>query len=156
MALLDGGLRSATAVAVRDCELLRLGKTAFERLAGQHPGAMLSLVSLLARRLRDTTHHHGDAAPIRTVALVPTGHGADHRRFVDALSGQLAGDGRRVMQLDGGTPLTTEQLNAVETASDLVLYCGEVGDTEWTRLCLRQADRVMLVAPANSHFTMPE
>jgi NTE family protein len=155
MALLDGGLRSATAVAVRDCELLRLGKTAFERLAGQHPGAMLSLVSLLARRLRDTTHHHGDTAPIRTVALVPTGHGADHRRFVDALSARLAGNGRRVTRLDGGTPLTTEQLNAVETASDLVLYCGEVGDTEWTRLCLRQADRVLLVAAADSPFTMP-
>jgi NTE family protein len=156
MALLDGGLRSATAVAVRDCELLRLGKAAFERLAGRHPGAMLSLVSLLARRLRDTTHHHGDTAPIRTVALVPTDHGADHRRFADELSSQLAGNGRRVTRLDGGTPpLTTEQLNAVETASDLVPYCGEVGDTAWTRLCLRQADRVMLVASADSPFAMP-
>ena len=43
----------------------------------------------------------------------------------------------------------------METASDLVLYCGEAGETGWTRLCLRQADRVMLVASAHSPFIMP-
>jgi NTE family protein len=156
MALLDGGSRSATAIALRDSVLLRLGKAAFDRLVGQHPGSMLSLVALLARRLRETTHHAGEAAPIRTVALVPADHAVDHRRFVAELADQLAGNGRRVTRLDGETPaLTTEELNAVETASDLVLYCGEAGDTGWTRLCLRQADRVMLVAAAGSRFARP-
>jgi NTE family protein len=157
MAVLDGSLRSATAIALRDTELLRLGNAEFERLVGEHPRSMLALVSLLARRLRETTHPAGDAAPIRTVALIPTDHAADHRTLVYALADRLARDGRRVARLDGETSeLSAERLNAVETASDLVLYCGEVGDTDWTRLCLRQADRVMLVAPANSHFTMPE
>jgi NTE family protein len=156
MALLDGGSRSATAVALRDSVLLRLEKAAFDRLVGQHPGSMLSLVALLARRLRETTHHAGEAAPIRTVALVPADHAVDHRRFVAELADQLAGNGRRVARLDGETPaLTTEQLNAVETTSDLVLYCGEAGDTAWTRLCLRQADRMMLVAAAGSPFAPP-
>ena len=159
MALLDGGLRSATAIALRDTELLRLGKAEFERLAGQHPRSMLALVSLLARRLRDTTHGAGDAAPIRTVALIPADHAADHRALAAALADRLAGEGRRVARLDGETPApSAERLNAVETASDLVLYCGEAGeagDTGWTRLCLRQADRVMLVASAHSPFIMP-
>jgi NTE family protein len=157
MALLDGGLRSATAIALRDTELLGLGKAEFERFAGHHPRSMLSLVSLLARRLRETTHRASNAAPIRTVALIPADHAADHRSLAAALVDHLAGSGRRAARLDGETPaLNAERLNAVETASDLVLYCGEAGDTDWTRLCLRQADRVMLVAPANSHFTMPE
>jgi NTE family protein len=156
MALLDGGLRSATAIALRDSELLRLGKAEFERLAGQHPGSMLSLVALLARRLRDTTHRAGEAAPIRTVALVPADRAVDHRRVAAELADQLTGNGRRVTRLDGDMPaLTTEGLNAVEAASDLVLYCGEAGDTGWTRLCLRQADRVMLVAAAGSPFVLP-
>jgi NTE family protein len=156
MALLDGGVRSATAIALRDTELLRLGKAEFERLAGRHPRSMLALVSLLARRLRETTHHTGDAAPIRTVALVPTDHAADHRVLAEALADRLVASGRRVARLDGETPaLSAERLNAVESASDLVLYCGEAGDTGWTRLCLRQADRVMLVASAHSPFTLP-
>jgi NTE family protein len=156
MALLDGGLRSATAIALRDSELLRLGKAEFERLAGQHPGSMLALVALLARRLRDTTHRAGEATPIRTVALVPADRAVEHRHIAAELADQLARDGRRVTRLDGDMPaLTTERLNAVEAASDLVLYCGEAGDTAWTRLCLRQADRVMLVAAAGSPFVLP-
>jgi NTE family protein len=106
--------------------------------------------------LRNTTHHTGDAATIRTVALIPADAAADHARIARELSALLAGNGRRVTRLDGEAPaLTTEGLNAVETASDLVLYCGEVGDTAWTKLCLRQADRVMLVASAGSPFAMP-
>src|SRR5712691_8204790 len=104
MALLDGGLRSATVIALRDSELLRLGKVAFERLAGQHPSSMLSLVSQLARRLRDTTHRAGDAATIRTVALVPTDHDADHQRIAEELSDHLTSNGRRVARLDGEAP----------------------------------------------------
>jgi NTE family protein len=156
MALLDGGLRSATVIALRDTELLQLGRASFERLAEQHPSSMLSLVSLLVRRVRNTTHRAGDAATIRTVALIPADADADHARIARELSALLAGNGQRVTRLDGEAPaLTTEQLNAVETASDLVLYCGEVGDTGWTKLCLRQADRVMLVASAHSPLAMP-
>lgn len=156
MALLDGGLRSATVMALRDTELFQLGRASFERLAEQHPSSMLALVSLLARRLRDTTHRAGDAATIRTVALIPAAPDADHARVARELSTFLAGNGQRVARLDGDAPaLTTERLNAVETASDLVVYCAEVGDTAWTKLCLRQADRVMLVAAANARLAMP-
>jgi NTE family protein len=42
------------------------------------------------------------------------------------------------------------ELNAVHTASDRVLYFAEASDAGWTRRCLRQADRVLLMASSSS------
>src|SRR5579872_5352264 len=55
--LLDGGVRSATVEALRDTELVKLDKASCERLLKRNPRWILSLFSLLARRLRDTTRH---------------------------------------------------------------------------------------------------
>ncbi len=156
MALLDGSSRSATVVALRDTELLRLGKCSYERLVERHPRSMLSLVLPLVRRLRHTTHRSGSEAPIRTVALTPLDLGADQHRIARDLADALSTDGRRIQLLDcksAGHP--PQWFNAVETASDLVIYCADRSDTPWTKLCLRQADRVLLVASSNSSFIAP-
>jgi NTE family protein len=44
MGLLGGGLRSATVTALRDTELLRLGKSSFEKLVERHPQSMMSIM----------------------------------------------------------------------------------------------------------------
>jgi NTE family protein len=156
MALFAGGLRSATVTAIRDTELLRLGKSSCERLFQQHPRSMLPLLSLLAQRLSNTTHHVRPRTAIRTLALVPTGSGADHRRLAVALGNELARNGRRVRLLYSDAAMhTTTWFNLVESVSDQVLYCAEPTDSTWTKLCLRQADRVLLVAPSNAALQLP-
>jgi NTE family protein len=77
MALLAGGLRSATVTAIRDTELLRLDRSSCGRLFQQHPRSMLPLLSLLVQRLSNATHHASPRAAIRTLALVPIGSDAD-------------------------------------------------------------------------------
>ena len=47
MALLSGAPRSATVVALRDSELVRLKRESFEKLADQHPGLMRFVTRLL-------------------------------------------------------------------------------------------------------------
>jgi NTE family protein len=56
MAFFDGSVRSATVEALRDTELLRLDKASYEELLVRNPGFMRALMSLLVRRLRNTTH----------------------------------------------------------------------------------------------------
>jgi NTE family protein len=157
MALLDGGSRSATVIALRDSELLRLGKRSYERLVERHPRSMLSLILPLVRRLRHTTHRCGSDAPIRTLAVSPLDLTADSQRIARDLAAALAIDGRRIHLLDcrsAGHP--PQWFSAVETASDLVIYCTDGSDTPWTKLCLRQADRVLLIASSNSSFIAPK
>src|ERR1700686_4104342 len=156
MGILDGGLRSATVEALRDTELLRLDKSSCERLVDQYPRSMLSLVSLLVRRLRNTTRHADDQAQVRTVALVSTDHDADHRRVAHDLVNRLVADGQSALLLDcKSANRSTEWLSAAEADNDLVVYCAEPSNPDWTKLCLRQADRVLLGASSGAPFAMP-
>jgi NTE family protein len=150
MALLDGGLRSATVFAPRDTELLRLERRSYERLIQQHPRSMLPLMSLLVRRLRIATHHRGELAMIRTVALVPLDAEAEQHSLARDLADRLAANGQRVRLLDSKSAAhTTHWFNAAEVASDLVLYCSELIESPWAKLSLRQADRVLLIASSH-------
>ena len=54
LALIDGRPRSASVVAIRDCELRLVGRNAFEECMAQHPEIYRYLVNVLAARLRET------------------------------------------------------------------------------------------------------
>jgi CRP-like cAMP-binding protein len=156
MGLLGGGRRSATVTALRDTVLLRLEKSSFERLVGRHPLSMLSIVSQLVHRLRTTTRLGRDKTANRTVALLPVGQDVDHRVIARALAEQLASGGERIELLDSESSVhTAEWFNEVEARSDKVLFCAEPANSAWTRLCLRQADRVVFMVSAKSPFSVP-
>ena len=44
---------------------------------------------------------------------------------------------------------TAEWFNSFEAAHDVVFYRGDAPDSPWTHLCLRQADRIFLLARAD-------
>jgi CRP/FNR family transcriptional regulator len=54
LALIDGRPRSASVVAIRDCELRFVSRTAFEECTAQQPEIYRYLVNVLAARLRET------------------------------------------------------------------------------------------------------
>src|SRR6185312_14658514 len=55
MSLISGQPHTAQLVALRDTELLRVSRAAFESLIARHPRVMLNLMRILIRRLSDTT-----------------------------------------------------------------------------------------------------
>jgi len=60
IALLDGGPRTADAVAVADCELLVLERRDFLPLIREKPDALLKLIELVCGRLRHTSEQVED------------------------------------------------------------------------------------------------
>ena len=54
LSIIDGLPRSASVVAVRDCELSFISRAAFDQCASKHPDVYKSLVTVLATRLRET------------------------------------------------------------------------------------------------------
>jgi NTE family protein len=156
MGLLGGELRSASVTALRDSELLRLDKSSFGWLVERHPQSMLSIASQLAQRLQTTTHRAGERQTIRSVALVPAEPDIDHHRFARELTDQLATHGRRIVLLNSESAAkSAEWFNAVEAASDKVLYHADPGNSSWSKLCMRQADRVVLIASSERVASMP-
>ncbi len=149
MALISGEPRSATVIAMRDSSLLRISREAFEALIRRHPDAMFHLSKQLAARLISANRASQATTSAKTIALVPTEAGIACETVARDLSDALAACGKRVFVLDtGAVGRTAEWFHRLEQAHDLILYCAEPTATSWTRLCLRQADRVLLIARA--------
>lgn len=150
LALLSGTSRGATVTALRDTEIGRFSREAFERLLVHHPGAMLQLAQLTARRL-DTAQRQsrGHASGPKTFALVPHADAVDALGFGLELAAALARFGRtELVGNERGQEHTSQWFHHVESANDYVLYVADPRPSAWTRLCLRQADLLLLLAPA--------
>lgn len=62
VALLDGGLRSATCTAIERCELLAIQRSEFMTLLDSSPSIAVKLLDVLAKRLRRLSQRSEDAA----------------------------------------------------------------------------------------------
>ncbi|WP_336921941.1 MFS transporter [Aquipuribacter sp. SD81] len=142
LGLLTGQVRSAAVRAVRDSRLTRLPAEHFAQVAG--PEVMAGLARNLAVRLQEIapppTSRSGAADTV--VAVV----GLDVAASVEACSAGLLDRLRRhVRAVDPGR-VDREGLERAEQDADTVLLTATVDDPAWRDLCLRVADRVVLVS----------
>ena len=148
MSLISGDSEhSAEIVAMRDTELLRISAQGFDALIARHPRVMLNLMRILVKRLQATTRHDSDGSRPKTFAIVPLQEGLDQEPIAHRVAAALTQMGSRAAVLDASAAeQSAEWFNAFEAAHDVVFYRGDVPDSAWTHLCLRQADRVFLLA----------
>ena len=162
--LLTGSPRTAGIRAIRDSHLLKLDKHAFERFASSHPGLGVKLASSIALLLAERTRpNSARSRPVATVAIVPLHEGALDGGFVEQLTERLRRDANVLpLSLDaldalgaptrasdisyGVTEPLVKWLDDRESEHELVLYVAEASGSPWSRLCIRQADLILLVA----------
>lgn len=167
MALLTEEPRSGTARAIRDTELVRLSKKGFDRLWREHPEATRRLARIIVLRLRNLELGRAAAEQVSTLALVPTSPDVPLEELAALLAASLgtpdqvlhlnaakleAQLGPGASRLDGGDERSrrvVEWLNTREGKHRTILYEADLTATPWTRRCLRQADRILLVGLAN-------
>lgn len=167
MAVLAGDRRAATVRAVRDSDLVRLSKADFETIHKAYPEFGLTILGLLAERLRERGRVSRRRNAVN-IALLPADPGVPLTDFARRLQAAMS-LADRVAWLSGsklagefpGMPGIAEAEDAdphglgllawledLESSCDYVLYEADAGTTPWTRRCLRQADRVLIVARA--------
>ncbi|NDJ33106.1 MAG: cyclic nucleotide-binding domain-containing protein [Chloroflexi bacterium] len=160
VALLTGQPRGATVYAVRDCELIRLTRTGLERLMRSHPTAIYRITREMVSRIQATDQPLQREGRIASIAVVPVSPGVDTRRFAEHLSESLAHHGpvlhltiERFTQLSmeaaASFVMTSRQqlwLEEQEAMHRFIVYEADAEPTAWTRRCLSQADRILLVA----------
>ncbi len=146
MALISGETRSATVMALRDSEVLEITRRDFERILERYPSVALPLARDLSARLSQRLRHDAPGGAPRNFALLPLAPGLPLESLGRARAAALAAHAPRVRVLSPADGLhESEWFTALESASDFCVYCAEPEITPWTRLCLRQADRILLV-----------
>ncbi|HWD26263.1 MAG TPA: patatin-like phospholipase family protein [Rhizomicrobium sp.] len=149
MSLISGSTEhSAQLVAMRDTELLRVPPAAFDALIGRHPRVMLNMMRILVKRLQDTTKSGAtDTARPKTFAIVPLQPGLEQATIANRLATALVNMGSKAAVLDSScADQSGEWFNNFEAGHDIVFYRGDAPDSAWTHQCLRQADRIFMLA----------
>jgi predicted acylesterase/phospholipase RssA/CRP-like cAMP-binding protein len=159
-----GGRHRERVQAVRDSVLVGFTDQEFDELALRRPKIMRRVARNLVERL-----HRGlrVAGSVTNVAVVPCAPRPVVREFTDRLVAALSAIGP-VLRLEadtvdarlvepgiaqtwGASPETARLLawlEAQEAAYRFLVYEAEEQPSAWTRRCVRQADRVLLVAQA--------
>lgn len=143
--------RSATVRAMRDSLLLRLTTAAFERLVHEAPRAMLPLAQIVARRLVDSQAGRRATSPITAVAVITLLDPAAKAELFDGLLARMQISSRADV-LTPGRAHEDDVAAAVEAedqAAGVLLLDVGAEPSPWASRCLRQADRVLLVASAD-------
>lgn len=150
MSLISGQAHSAELVALRDSELLRVSPEAFDALITRHPRVMLNLTRILVHRLREQTRRPVDRERPKTFAVVPLQEGLNGEPIARRIAAALVDMGSKAAVLDSSSSeQSADWFNSFEAAHDVVFYRGDTPDSAWTSQCLRQADRVFLLARAD-------
>ncbi|MCU0760942.1 MAG: patatin-like phospholipase family protein [Steroidobacteraceae bacterium] len=153
MGLVSGRPRMATVVALRDSEILRLSRQAFDQVLRRHPEAMLRIAQLTVTRLETSAHPgpRGRAPGPRSFTLVPQALDVDVASFAMELVEALRPLGSvELVWSVRGADHTSHWFHKLESQNDYVVYVADHAPTSWTRLCMRQADTLLLLARAES------
>lgn len=158
MSLIGHRRRSHTIAAIRDSEVLRLTRSEFERVCAEHPEALMGLLAKVVERYGAPPRP--DMRPPRTIALLPHGLDTPCAPFAQDLAAALTrlqgGRGRVEVIGPEGMGEPSERFHRAEAESAFVIYRAEPGLTAWTRLCLRQADALLVVAISDRPPTGPQ
>jgi NTE family protein len=152
MGLISGRPRTGTVIALRDSELARLSREAFDRVFRNHPEAMLRIAQLTVNRLETSqTRTRGRPQGARTFTILPQSFDVDGGGFASELVKALSQFGRTELVWSvRGAMHTSHWFHRIESSNDFVVYVADPTAGAWSSLCVRQADALMLLARAES------
>jgi NTE family protein len=164
---ITGAPRNATVVALRDSVLARISRPNLERLIAAYPKVALNMAKLVLARQRSALASRPKRRRPTNLCLVPFTQGIDVRTLGERLRERYAASGPTILLTAAaledrlGKPgianagkaegeayrALTYALDELEARHASVLLVPDADlRSEWSRRCLRIADRVLLVA----------
>lgn len=168
MALLAGGIRTATVQAMRECVLAGLDREGFVELARSSPESVMRVAQIQMQRLQRANLPPSPFKKQLCLAVHAAAPGVDAAAFARDIHGEMGKRARALLVLPGDAPTasvgtaaeerqrTALWLNEQEAATDILIMACSGHDTVWTRQCLRHADLVLLLAPAGVRPSVPD
>jgi predicted acylesterase/phospholipase RssA/CRP-like cAMP-binding protein len=172
IALLTGEPRTASVIAVRDSDLVRVSRQAFDEIVAKYPAVMQTIARIVVQRLRAKEHGGAASKTGKCVAVLAAGVGNATANFTERLVKALERIGptlhlsaqrldtllnrpgiTEVDEEDAAGIRLTAWLDEQESHHQFLIYETDGTESLWTRRCLRQADEILLVAEAASDPT---
>ncbi|MFC5742263.1 patatin-like phospholipase family protein [Dyella tabacisoli] len=149
ISLIGSERRNRTVRALRDSELLRLDRAAFEALVGRHPQAMLGVARVAIERLLRRDRDEIEPDKPRTFALLPLDANVPARALAMQLGQALETYGScAVIDAEQGAGRSSDWFAERESQLRFVIYLDTGSDPLWRQRCLRQADVLLLPTQA--------
>jgi NTE family protein len=146
MGCVRGEPRSATIQALHTSDLIAVSRGALDQLARRYPTVLLSLYRTVVGRLRSVHEEKPVSHRPRSFCLLPNGDDDRAHVFTRDFTAALASLGSTcVVAKQEFADCTSDQLRAFEAAYDFVVYVAESARSSWSRLCLNQADVIVIV-----------
>jgi NTE family protein len=157
MAFLSGAPHTSSIFAMRDSELIRLPRAAFEKLIKRYPTLMRSLAQMMVTRMRlSRRERHGRASEPKVFALLATSPTIDAHFIASQLAEAMDKLGySSVIVGPESEDSDSEWFDQLERTYDVVMLHAPIADTHWFRLCLRQADRLWILARPDAFPSEP-
>jgi NTE family protein len=154
MALVEDRPHSASVYALRDSELVRLPKAAFDKLTNKHASLMRELSKMMLSRIR-TGDSYRRSEP-RVFALISTSPTIDLEYRSDLLKTALKEMG--VSAIACGLECADwpgPKLDILEAEHDIVILQARLGESNWARRAMARADRIWMLARADARPSIP-
>lgn len=176
VAVLSDDVRSATIIATRDSVVVRIATANLHVWFMQYPQLLLQTAKLVIKRTRALQKtRHRQLRHISNITILPLSANVDMTQFRLDFTMLLAEYGRamvlepvivdQLLQESGIAFVGREEperyrrlsawLDTLEEQCDFVIYLANPGDDAWTQRCLRQADRILLLADATDSSVPP-
>lgn len=143
LALLQEGVRSASARAQRDTELLELDRAEFDALIEGVPDVAIGLARALAAQVAVSRTQPTSTSPPRMIAVVGLDGGAPTVEVGQTLASALGAHVPTVRLFSGDL---SSIARAERDSSRVVLIAPGPPEDGWTRMCLAEADVVLAVS----------
>jgi NTE family protein/lysophospholipid hydrolase len=167
MAVIAEEKRLASVFSVRDSLLVHISKRSFDALVAKYPQILMSVARTVVRRYRRTISRPSENPAGINIAVVPASADVPLADFSTRLTAALSRFGSTLYlnseRLDGLLGIPGVSRTAEDSPYDLRLMAGlehleanrrfvvletETHDSPWTRRCLKQADRILIVGRA--------
>ncbi|MET0547244.1 MAG: patatin-like phospholipase family protein [Caulobacterales bacterium] len=155
MAMVAGDAHTNAVYTLRDSELFRIERTAFNKLIRSYPALMNNLARIMLVRARQTKRpsRRGNARLYGLVATSPT---IDLHGRAIALKESIKRLGRScAIVREGDYDLGSNFCDELETKFDVVLLLTKVEDSAWFRFCMRQSDRLVVFGRTDARPSTP-
>ncbi len=170
IALLTNMPRTATVRAVRDSLALKLDQSHFHDIEKKHPSEVIDIAKKAIKRLVVPPRPTQEGENIHTIVVAPAGD-SDHRLFIKYLveeynkikptllinkefcNEHFKKNIAQTMSNDPDNQEINHWLTGLEQSYSYIIYETDRQMTPWTQRCLRQADKILLVADDTTYPT---